>query len=316
MANDEAAGRVMTVRRLQRFAWAVVVYNVAVIVWGAFVRATGSGAGCGRHWPTCQGEVVPRAPVLETVIEFTHRSTSGLALLLVVLLVVLTRRALPPAHAARRAAVASLVLMLVEAALGAALVLFGWVAKDASPERGWVMAVHLTNTLLLLGALVLTAAWTSAPAGPPRRDRGPVLSAIGLAALACIVAGASGAIAALGDTLHPATSLGGALRQDLDAGSSLLLRLRLLHPPLALAYVFTVTFAARRAAEALPIQLDRLALLLTVAAWSQVGAGVLNLALLAPTWMQLLHLALADVTWILLAALAARATWPRGEAAP
>jgi len=147
---------VTTVKTLQRFAWAVVAYNVLVIVWGAFVRATGSGAGCGRHWPTCQGEVVPRAPVLETVIEYTHRATSGLALVLVVLLVILARRALPRGHAARRAAVAGLMLILVEAALGAALVLFGWVARDASPERGWVMAIHLTNTLLLLGALVLS----------------------------------------------------------------------------------------------------------------------------------------------------------------
>ena len=153
-----------------RFAWTVLGYNLLVVAWGAFVRATGSGAGCGKHWPTCNGEIVPRAPGVETAIEFAHRSTSGLALLLVVALVVWAFRAFPSGHAARKAAVGSLVLMLVEALVGAGLVLFGWVAKDASFARGWVMAIHLTNTFLLLGALALVADWSRhagglAPAG-------------------------------------------------------------------------------------------------------------------------------------------------------
>lgn len=303
----------ITPRTLQRFAWANVAYNVAVVVWGAFVRATGSGAGCGRHWPTCQGEVVPRVPALETIIEFTHRATSGLALLLVVALVALARRALPPGHAARRAAWAGLGLMLLEALLGAALVLFGWVARDASPARGWVMAIHLTNTLLLLGALVLAAAWARAPAGPlPRRGR--LAALLAGAAAAVILTGASGAVAALGDTLYPARSLAEGLRQDLDASGALLLRLRVLHPPIAVATALLLAWVARRAADLPGAGLGRAALLLTVTAWAQVGCGLVNLALLAPTWLQLLHLALADATWIALVALAARALWP-GDAA-
>ncbi len=304
-----------TVRNLKRFAWAVVGYNVLVVVWGAFVRATGSGAGCGRHWPTCQGVVVPRAPVLETIIEYTHRATSGLALVLVVVLVLWSRRALPRGHAARKAAVAGLVLMLVEAALGAALVLFGWVARDASPERGWVMAVHLTNTLLLLGALVLAASWASAPAGPPRVGRRPVTRALALGALALLVTGAAGAIAALGDTLYPAASLAGAIRQDLDASGSLLLRLRVLHPAIAALAVLTVSWAARQAQEVLPRQETRLPTAATATIWIQALAGVVNVSLLAPIWMQLVHLALADAAWIALAALAARVWRPVGAPA-
>ncbi len=302
-----------TPRTLQRFAWAMVAYNVAVIAWGAFVRATGSGAGCGRHWPTCQGAVVPRAPALETVIEFTHRATSGLALVGVVALVLLARRALPAGHAARRTAWASLGLMLVEALLGAALVLFGWVARDASPERGWVMAIHLTNTLLLLGAMVLTAAWATAPAGPAaaRREAG---GPIAVAALAVLLAGASGAVAALGDTLYPAASLAAGLRQDLDASSSLLLRLRLLHPPLAVAAALAITWAARRAHKVLGAPAARAALAAVLCAWVQVGVGLVNLALLAPTWLQLVHLALADLTWIALLSLAAVAWRPEAAA--
>jgi cytochrome c oxidase assembly protein subunit 15 len=304
------------VKSLERFGWSVVGYNVLVVAWGAFVRATGSGAGCGRHWPTCQGEVLPRAPALETVIELTHRVTSGLALLLVAALVIWCWRALPRGHAARKAAAAALALMLLEALLGAALVLFGWVARDASPARGWVMAIHLTNTLLLLGALVLAAAWSSAPAGPPTRRSGRVVAALAVAALAMVAAGASGAVAALGDTLYPATTFGEGLRQDLAPGS-LLLRLRLLHPPLAFAAAFAVAWAGRVAAAVVPAApVKRAAAAAGVLVVLQLLAGLANLALLAPVWMQLLHLVLADLGWIALAALAAAVLGPAPAAAP
>src|SRR5215467_12703113 len=81
--------------RVSAFAWGVLAYNVAVIAWGAFVRASGSGAGCGRHWPLCNGEVVPRPTSVATVIEATHRATSGLALVGVVGLLVATIVVLP-----------------------------------------------------------------------------------------------------------------------------------------------------------------------------------------------------------------------------
>lgn len=298
-------------KALRRFAWSVVGFNVAVIAWGAFVRATGSGAGCGRHWPTCKGEVVPRAPALETAIEFTHRATSGIALLLVIALVLWTRRALPRGHAARRAALAGLGLMVVEALLGAALVLYGWVAKDTSPERGWVMAVHLTNTLLLLGALTLAASWVEAPAGPLAPRPGGVAGALLLAAGAMVLAGASGAVAALGDTLYPASTLGEALQQDLDASARLLLRLRLLHPPLAVIAAAAIAFGARLAARTVPEgPVRRAAAVATALAVAQLALGAVNLLLLAPVGLQLAHLALADLTWIALAALAARSLAP------
>jgi heme A synthase len=71
---------------LARFAWGVLVYNLGVIVWGAYVRATRSGAGCGAHWPLCNGEVIPQSPDAAMLIEFSHRVTSGLALVSVVVL--------------------------------------------------------------------------------------------------------------------------------------------------------------------------------------------------------------------------------------
>src|SRR5512146_257298 len=187
-------------RALTRFAWSVLAVNLAVVAWGAFVRATGSGAGCGRHWPSCNGEIVPREPAVATAIEFAHRATSGIALLLVVALVVAAVRALPRGHAARRAAWASLAFMIAEALVGAGLVLYGWVAKDTSPARGWVMAIHLVNTFLLLASLALTAEWSGRPGGLVLAGRAGVAATLLAGAAAIVLAGITGAIAALGDT--------------------------------------------------------------------------------------------------------------------
>src|SRR5688572_10806452 len=176
--------------RLTRFAWGVLAYNVAVIAWGAYVRATGSGAGCGNHWPLCNGEVVPRAPELATVIEFSHRVTSGLSLIAIAVLVGWIFRACRPGHPARVGAVLSGVLILTEAGVGAGLVLFQLVADNATMARAMFIAVHLLNTFLLLGALTLTAWWVSV--GVPfasGRSRQAVTVAIACAAL--LIAGAS-----------------------------------------------------------------------------------------------------------------------------
>jgi heme A synthase len=82
-----------------RFAWFVVVYNIAVILWGAYVRATGSGAGCGSHWPLCNGALFPATANTQTTIEFTHRVTSAVSLVLVAILLILCwRRTATPAH--------------------------------------------------------------------------------------------------------------------------------------------------------------------------------------------------------------------------
>src|SRR5436853_6203595 len=96
-----------------RFSIGVLCVNLAVIAWGAFVRATGSGAGCGSHWPLCNGEVLPRAPSVERIIEFSHRLTSGLSLLLVVALCVWAFRVHPRGHGVRRTSAAAVVFILL-----------------------------------------------------------------------------------------------------------------------------------------------------------------------------------------------------------
>ncbi|HEV8632089.1 MAG TPA: COX15/CtaA family protein [Thermoanaerobaculia bacterium] len=290
--------------RLARFALWTLIANVLVVLWGAVVRATGAGAGCGSHWPLCNGQVVPRSPTIATLVELTHRVTSGVALLLVMILAVWCFRALPRRHPGRRAAATAAVLMVVEAGIGAGLVLFSLVGRDASVGRAAYMGLHLAVTFLLLAALALTAWW--ATGAPPVRlaGRATVFLAVGAAGL--LLVGASGAVAALGDTLFPAGSLAAGMRQDVTPGAHFLLRLRVVHPLLATtvgAYLLLLpqlVGAARRSRIA-----RRLGSAMSLLALAQVALGAVNLGLLAPVGLQLLHLLLADAVWVALVLFAA-----------
>ncbi len=241
-----------------------------------------------------------RAPRIETVIEFTHRITSGLAGLLslvVAWLALRTERGSP----VRAAAFTGLALMLLEGAIGALLVKKGLVAKDASEARALVVGLHLGNTFLLLAAQLLTVHFASGAPRPSLRGRpGLSLTLLGLLALVLLV-GASGAVTALGDTLFPAESLAQGMRDDFAAGSHFLVRLRVWHPVLALGTGALVAYAAqalRSASDSPAVQ--RSALWVIALFVLQVGAGSLNLFLLAPAWLQVLHLLLADVLWLAL----------------
>ncbi len=308
-------------RRLARYAWGVLAYNLLVIAWGAFVRASGSGAGCGRHWPLCNGEVVPAPKSVATLIEAAHRATSGIAVIAVVALMVWTLRALPRGHRARRASIVSTVFIMGEALIGAGLVLFELVAHDASMKRGLSMILHLGNTFLLLGALTITA-WTIGRDGPESREtaseHNPRDSSLGalaprrlisplvrfvvfLSLFSILFLGSSGAIAALGDTLFPAASLREGMAQDFSPLAHVFLRLRVLHPFIALATgaIVFVTASIVRVARPLPL-VRTFARVLTVVFATQFSVGLLNMTLLAPVPMQIVHLLLADATWIAL----------------
>jgi heme A synthase len=286
--------------RHARFAWAVLAYNILVIVWGAYVRATGSGAGCGAHWPLCNGEILPRGARAATLIEFSHRLTSGAALVAVLLLFVWTRRACRPGHPARAGAALSLFFMVTEAAVGAGLVLFQLVADNASFARAMFLAVHLLNTFTLLACLTATAWWASGGARLQVSDRRGRAAAIALLASGVLIASTSGAVAALGDTLFPASSLSEALRADLSVTSHLLIRLRILHPILAVSAALALVASARRIASGSGATAGRFARAVSSLALLQISLGILNVFLLAPTWLQLLHLLVADALWIAL----------------
>lgn len=292
--------------RLATFAWGVLAYNVAVILWGAYVRASGSGAGCGEHWPLCNGVVLPRDPSIATLIEFSHRITSGLALIAVVALLVWVRRACPPGHPSRRAAGWTVFFMLTEAAVGAGLVLFQLVADNATMARAMFMAVHLLNTFVLLGWLTLTAWWLSGGEPVAVRGHGGRAAALALAAAGLLLVGASGAVAALGNTLYPETSLAEGFAADLSATSHILIRLRILHPTFAVLTAVGLIFGAPRLASGRDSSTVKVARLVAGLAASQLVLGAVNVILLAPVWMQMIHLLVADLLWIAFTVLGAR----------
>ncbi len=313
MASTAAVSVRRTPRALVRYGWAVVGYNVLVILWGALVRATGSGAGCGNHWPLCNGEVIPLAPRVDTIIEFTHRCMTGGSTFLVIGLLLWTFRGTVKGHAARVMAIASMVLLLNEAFLGALLVKLGYVTGNQSMGRVVVLSIHLSNTLLLLAALTLTARLLgTGQRWRELRVRGVKRAWAGLGLAATLVVGVSGSLAALGDTLFPASSLRAAFTQDFAAGSPWLLRLRGVHPASALiaaVFVLWLVGQARRAGA------GRLGGLVAGLLVFQFALGVADVLLLAPVWMQIVHLLGADVYWVSLVALAAAVVWPVSVAA-
>jgi heme A synthase len=281
--------------RFAIFAWAVLAYNIAVVLWGAYVRATGSGAGCGNHWPLCDGPVTPQTPAGATIIEFTHRVTSGLDLMLVAALVVWAFRAYPKRHRVRLGATLSATFLVTEALLGAALVLLNHVARNASASRAWSLSAHLINTLTLLACLALTAWWGSGRPAVRLRGRPAWMAAATLAV--------SGAIAALGDTLFPVSSLAAGFARDFDPSANLFVRLRVWHPPIAAgAGAWVLYYALSAVSSGLGRRLSYTVLALT---GGQLAGGVINLLLLAPVGMQLVHLLLADLLWIALVLLSA-----------
>jgi heme A synthase len=284
--------------KIAKFAWVVLGYNLAVILWGAYVRATGSGAGCGSHWPLCNGTIVQPSPTTATLIEYSHRLTSGLALVMVAALAGWTFRVTTRGHPARLGAAAAVFFMLTEAALGAGLVLFRLVADNATMARAMFVAAHLVNTFILLKALTLTAWWLD---GRPRAALGrrPLIAAVLIAlGLAVLFTGASGAVAALGDTLFPSGSFAEGLRADLSATSHALIRLRVWHPAIAVTVGALTMLLTPRLVESGDALGQHLGRALIVAVGVQLVAGMANVLLAAPIWMQMVHLLVADLVWV------------------
>jgi heme A synthase len=292
--------------KLATFAWFVLGYNLLVILWGVFLRASLSGDGCGEHWLTCGGEFVPSAPELKTQIEFFHRITSSLAGLIVIGLVVAaavkysrekTRRNL----IVRRMAIASLILIIIEGALGGLLVLTGNTAANWTPQRPFWMAGHLINTFALVAVIALTA-WfagggrTFSLARAERRVK--AMLAISVAGI--FLVGMSGSIAALSSMLFPSSSLSEGIAKDFSATSHYILRLRVFHPLLAVLTGLFLIFVAgwmksRRPSNA---SVRKWANVTSILVLVQLASGAVTLLTLAPMLMQLKHLLLADLVWI------------------
>lgn len=303
--------------KFTKYAWGVLFYNIIVILWGAYVRASGSGAGCGSHWPLCNGEVVPRTPQIGTIVEFTHRLMSGAALLLVVGLVIWAWREFPPRHLVRRSAGFSMFFMITEALVGAGLVLFQLVAENSSIARAVTISIHLFNTFLLLASLSLTAWWSNKGEALAMRKGGAIGWVLGIGLVGMLVLGMSGAVTALGDTLFPASSFSEGLRQELSPTAHVLVRLRILHPAIAvLVSVYLILVLAWVCSIRPSPLLSRLKRVLSVLIACQVLAGVINVFLLAPIWLQIVHLLISDAIWIFLVLFSASALAEQAQSVP
>jgi len=296
--NNKGMENVQSNSKFSIYAWAVFGYNLLVIAWGAYVRATGSGAGCGAHWPLCNGDVIPRSPQIETIVEYSHRISSGLVLVLALVLVIWAWHSFPRGSRVRKGAAFVLLFTITEALVGAGLVLFELVAQNTSNIRAWSMIVHLINTYLLLGSIILTAWWSSR--GDGQKIHWPGLSGFilltGLVGL--LLLGASGAVTALGDTLFPANTLAEGLKQDSSPTAHIFIRLRVLHPVIATAigvYLWgAVVWLRRRVKEPLIRKTSTFLLALFV---TQLVLGTINVILLAPVWLQMVHLVVSDLIW-------------------
>ncbi len=305
----------MSNRRFTYYAWGVVVFTLVVILWGDVVQATGSGDGCGAHWPTCNGEVLPAFRGLETFIEFFHRVTSGLSLLLTIGLLLWSRQAFPRGHLARLGAGLAMFFMITESLVGAGLVLFRLVGEDASVARAIVAPVHLINTLFLIGALTLTAWWSRHPEHRPvLKGQGLVGWALGLGLGGILLVAAAGALTSLGDALFPVRNTAEAVGRALTPGEHFLVQLRIYHPFIAVVVSVYVVLVANLVALLRPSPHTKL--FARTAAFLfilQLGVGYLNVLQAAPLYTQLPHLLLSDlvwVTWLLLTVSALSLAYP------
>lgn len=289
----------MSKKLFRRYSWFLVGYNILVILWGAVVRSTGSGAGCGSNWPLCNGELIPRPERVDTIIELIHRLTSTIDGLLVILLVVFAYRVYGKKSNVFRWAVAALVFIIIEGLLGRMLVVREWVADHVSLIRAVAVAIHLTNTYILLLTLTTTA-WLSGRRDTIKMRKLRIVNYLLVPGiLLAILFSAMGAVTALGDTLFPSESLVTGFQKNFDPTSNFLIRLRIIHPILAiLTSGYLIIVIRFLSTKQLGREVDRRGSWLQKVIFLQVLAGGITVLTLAPIFMQILHLLLADIFWI------------------
>ncbi len=292
---------------ISKLAWIALITNVIVILQGAIVRVTGSGAGCGRHWPSCQGEIIPLNPRIDTMVEFSHRSLSLVVLLLAVWIAYRVIRLRKINKGIFIFGLLSLLHIIIEALLGAATVLFELTGETVSTARGVMVASHMVNSLVLVGMLALTVVYARAKSPPwPLKisKQGSLATVLLVSIIGMLVLMFTGGIAAMGNTMFPSESLGEALRADFNPNSNILLRLRLLHPLIAISigiYLF-VSLGLSRLIKPVK-EAEGLARALLGVYFIQLIIGTFNLALLAPGVLQVIHLAFAVLAFALLVTL-------------
>ena len=284
----------------KQFAFGLLVYTILVIIWGAWVRISHSGDGCGDTWPLCHGQLIPEAQRGKTWVEYGHRLMSGIYGWVVLYFYWVARKLYPKDHFARKAALATLIFMITEALLGAKLVLFKLVTTNDTPYRAFVMGLHQLNSFMLTGAVALTFAGANAndtlPAPTQAFRRFKYLPWV------IVVLGITGAWAALSNSLFPTDNLFEGFLADFNTESHFLIRLRGLHPVLAVLGAGSLAlffWTKAQTADENPA-LQKKSLHMSLILIFGIFFGMATLFLHAPTWMKITHLTLAHAIWVIL----------------
>ena len=278
----------MIINKLSLYGLVVSVFS---IIAGAIVRATGSGDGCGASWPTCNGEIIPELDTPSELIEFSHRSVSGV--LLIITLIIFVKSFKDEVPILQKKIIWSLTFfVLLEALIGAVIVIYEWVGMNSSAPRIIAVPLHLVNTFGLLGAYTLLFHLTRNSKTTLNNffDRG---FKIGL--FLFLLSGATGSIAALADVIYPSESFITGLAEDFDTNSEVLTRLRILHPIIASALSLYLYSEANRLQNEYQVITKNIKLLILLGVLLGVSNVISNIIL--P--LSILHLLMADLLWIL-----------------
>ena len=278
----------MIINKLSLYGLVVSVFS---IIAGAIVRATGSGDGCGASWPTCNGEIIPELDTPSELIEFSHRSVSGV--LLIITLIIFVKSFKDEVPTLQKKIIWSLTFfVLLEALIGAVIVIYEWVGMNSSAPRIIAVPLHLVNTFGLLGAYTLLFHLTRNSKTTLNNffDRG---FKIGL--FLFLLSGATGSIAALADVIFPSESFITGLAEDFDTNSEVLTRLRILHPIVASALSLYLYSEANRLQNEYQVITKNIKLLILLGVLLGVSNVISNIIL--P--LSILHLLMADLLWIL-----------------
>ena len=278
----------------------MLAYLQAVL--GAVVRITGSGMGCGDHWPRCHGHWFPPLERMDLIIEVTHRYVAAaLTLAVLALVFVAWRRRESPGvggpGGVLRPALAAALLVVAAALLGAVTVKLDLHAA--------AVVIHLGLAMFLIAALALAAVRSSSmsaggsAATSPKTIRGAAVAA-GIAFFAVVMGGITANIAG------GAVSCGGFPHcREISAGGTPLY-VQVGHRVLAFAlllHLFGMLMALRKRTEPQTVRL-----------WTQIAFGVVLAQILVaaamvemglPLHLRVLHQAVGTLVWLVVFVFAA-----------
>ena len=284
--------------KFSKYSLYLLLLNLFVIAWGVFVRASDSGDGCGSHWPLCDGSKEPLNGWVSRLIEGFHRLSTSLDGILIIVLLIWAYRAYEKGSQVRKAAGVAFLFTLIEGFIGAVLVKDKLVTTNASVFRAEVMSFHVISTFFLVSSITLCA-YLGTGKTLRIKGQGAVGWMTGLGFLLVAIMGVSGAISALGHTLDPVKNV---LKAAANPHTFWMVRFQPYHPLLALAVGMMLLLIVGVVSNLRPSPRVKLtgALFLWIYGFELV-LGFVNITLLAPIWMQMLHLATAEAVIISLA---------------